>query len=41
MLRDDLEGWNGVGAGRQAQEEGDVSILAADSNCRAESNTAL
>ena len=31
MLSDDLKGWDGVGSGREVQEEGDRCILMADS----------
>ena len=31
MLRDNLEGWDGVGDGRGVQEGGDICILVADS----------
>ena len=30
---DKLEGWDGVGDGREAQEGGDISVLVADSCC--------
>ena len=41
MLRDDPEGRDGVGRGRQGQE-GDICILMADScQCMAETNTTL
>ena len=37
---DNLEGWDGVGAGREAQEGGGICILMVDSCCcMAESNT--
>ena len=40
MLCDDLEGWEGGGCGREAQEEGDVCTHKADSLCgTAETNT--
>ena len=40
MLCDNLEGWDGVGGGREVQEEGDICIPMADS-CQymAETNT--
>ena len=42
MLCDNLEGWDGVGGGREVQEGGDISILMADSHCcMAETNTTL
>ena len=42
MLCDNLEGWDGVGGGREVQEGGDISILMADSHCcTAETNTTL
>ena len=31
MLYDSLEGWDGVGDGREVQEGGDIYILVADS----------
>ena len=41
-LCDNLEGWDGVGGGREAQEGGDVCIPMADSCwCVAENNTTL
>ena len=40
MLCDDLEGWDG--GGREAQEEGDIRILIADScHCTGETNITL
>ena len=33
MLCDGLEGWDGGGDGREAQERGDICILIADSHC--------
>ena len=40
MLCDDLEGWDGVGSGREVQEGGDICIFLADSCCSmAETNT--
>ena len=40
-LGDALEGWDG-GGGREAQKEGDICILIADSCCcTAETNTTL
>ena len=41
MLCDNLEGWDGVGGGREVQEGGDISVPMADSCCIAESNTTL
>ena len=45
MLCDDLEGWDGAGLelpGREAQDEGVICILIADSHCcTAETNTTL
>jgi hypothetical protein len=39
---DDLEGWDGVGGGREVQEGGDVRDLVADlQSCMAEANTIL
>ena len=31
MLCDDLEGWDGVGGGREVQEGGDIGMPLADS----------
>ena len=31
MLCDELEGWDGVGGGREVQEGGDTGMLVADS----------
>ena len=31
MLYDNLEGWNGLGSGREVQEGGDIGIPMADS----------
>ena len=40
MLRDDPEGWDGLG--RKVQEGGDICIPIADSQCRTgETNTTL
>ena len=37
MLCDDLDGWDGVGAGREVQEGGDIGVHIADSlHCTAE-----
>ena len=33
MLRDDLEGWDGGGWGREAQDGGDMCVHTADSLC--------
>ena len=42
MLCDNLEGWDGVGDGREGQEEGDICIPVADSCwCMAETNTTM
>ena len=42
MFCDDLEGWDGVGGGREVQEGGDICDLMADSrHCMAEANTIL
>ena len=42
MLCDNLEGWDGVGDGREVQEGGDIYIPMADSCCcMAESNIML
>ena len=42
VLCDNLEGWDGVGGGREVQEGGDICILKADSCCcMAEANTIL
>ena len=42
MLCDNLERWDGVGDGREVQEEGDIYIPMADSCCcKAESNIML
>ena len=42
MLCDDLDGWDGVGGGREVQEGGDICIHIADSfHCTAESNITL
>ena len=42
MLCDDLERWDGMGSGREAQEGGDICVLLADSHsCTAEMNTTL
>ena len=41
-LCDNLEGWNGVGGGKEAQVGGDICIPVADSrSCMAETNTVL
>ena len=31
VICDDLEGWDGVGYGKEIQERGDICILVADS----------
>ena len=42
MLFDNLEGWNGIGGGREVQEGGYICILRADSCCcMAETSTTL
>ena len=42
MICDDLDGWDGGRAGREAQEGGDICIHIADSlRCTAETNTTL
>ena len=42
VLRDDLEGWGGAGAGREVQEGADTRIHTADSfHCGLETNTIL
>ena len=42
MLCDDLDGWDGAGGRREAQEGGNICIHIADSlRCTAETNTAL
>ena len=42
MLCDNLEGWVGVGGGKEVQEGGDICIPMADSCCyMAEINTIL
>ena len=42
VLCDSLEGWGGVGGGREVQEVGVICILMADSCwCVAETNTIL
>ena len=42
VLCDNLEGWDGVGGGREVQEGGGIYILMADSHCcMAETNTTL
>ena len=42
MLCGNLEGWNGMGDGREVPEEGDICIPMADSCwCMAETNTIL
>ena len=40
MFCDNLEGWDGLGVGKEVQERGDVCIPMADSCCcMAEANT--
>ena len=42
MLCDNLEWWDGVGCGREAQKGGAICILMADSHCcMAETNATL
>ena len=42
MLCDQLMGWDGMGSGREAEEEGNMYIPMADScQCMAETNRAL
>ena len=41
MLCDNLDGWDGVGGGREVQEGGDICIPVVDSCCTAETNTIL
>ena len=42
VLCDNLEGWYGVGGGREVQEGGDISMRMTDSCCcTAETNTIL
>ena len=42
MLCDGLEGWDGLGGGREIQERGNICILMADSFCHvAETNVTL
>ena len=41
MLCDNLEGWDGVAGGREAQEVGDICIPMADSCCMAETSIIL
>ena len=42
MFCDNLEGWEGVGGGRDVQEGGDICIPTADSCCYiAETNTSM
>lgn len=42
VLCDDLEGWDGVGAGKQTQDGGDICIHGADSlSCMAATNTTV
>ena len=42
VLHDNLDGWDGVGDGREVQEGGDVCITVADScRCTEETNTTL
>ena len=42
VLCDNLEGWDGVGSGREVQERRDTCLHVADSRCcMAETNTVL
>ena len=42
VLRDSLKGWDGMGGGKEVQEDGNKCLLTADSRwCMAESNTTL
>ena len=42
MFCDNLEGWDGVGGGREVQKGGDICIPMADSCCyMAETNTSM
>ena len=42
VLFDNLEGWGGMGGGREVQKGGDICIPMADScRCMAETNTTL
>ena len=41
MLCDNLQGWDGVGGGREVQEGGDICIPMADSLYIVENNTIL
>ena len=42
MLCDNLEGWDGLGNGKEVQQGGNTCVLTADSCCcMAEANTAL
>ena len=42
VLCDNLEGWDGLGGGREVQKGGDICIPVADSwGCVAETNTTL
>ena len=41
MLCDNLDGWDGVGGGREVQERGDICTPVVDSCCTAETNTIL
>ena len=41
LLPDNLEGWDGLGGGREVQEGGDVCMLMADSYRVAETGTVL
>jgi len=42
VLCDNLEGWDGVGSGREVEEKGNICIAMADSClCMAETNTTL
>ena len=41
VLYDNVEGWDGVGGGREVHEGGDICIPMADSWCMAETSTIL
>ena len=42
VLCDDLDGWDGMGVGREVREGGDISIHVGDSfHCTTETNTVL
>ena len=42
MLCDNLEGWAGLGGGREVQDRGDICVFRVDSHCyMEETNTIL